>query len=208
MPPQENESLPEARSTKPNLAPDLKIKRWLEKLPKDQDIEIPTDVFDGVSDLPEEDPEELIPQDLSKYCNLVRESPAYTWFLARLERCVVLSTAKTDRMPRISNVILNKLSREPAFRRISRHMNPHLCAMTFRVHWDPLAFLRDQEYNDGILPVDALERAITITGARTDAQAMTTSQYMNQTWPLVGQEILSFIKEVVRSGYHTPCSRK
>jgi hypothetical protein len=206
--PQEDDSLPEFRTSEPNLAPAVKIKRWLEKLPRGQHIELPTDDLDGISHSLEEDPEDIAPQDLCKYRNLVKASPAHTWFVARLERCFVLSRANVDRIPDISDVILSTLSREPSFQRFSRHRNPHLCAMTFRVHWDPLAFLRDQEYDDDMLPEDALERAITITGAETDAQAMTTYQYMSQAWPVMGPDILSLMKDLVRAGYRTLCSRK
>lgn len=63
--------------------------------------------------------------------------------------------------------------------------------------WDPLAFLEQQSYN-GILD---LGRAITITGSASDAQAVTTTEYLIQTWP-TGGKIMNLIEDVVSHQSH------
>lgn len=63
------------------------------------------------------------------------------------------------------------------------------------VSWDPVAFLREEEYIEK--PEDAIERAITLTGSTVSAQALTCGGYLRQTWPSTRDQILDLIKSLV-----------
>lgn len=166
---------------------------WLHKVHEKSGDERPVDLFVGVSDFQDEEPEGAnIPANLQQYRDFIVGNPAYTWLLARLERELLLTPAEPNHMQAISDTILNRLS-HGAFRILSRAKGPHLCDMTFIVDWNPLVFLQEQEYDE-----EAFERAITLTGTGSDAQALTTAQYLSQTWPLVGEEMLSILKRIVR----------
>jgi hypothetical protein len=71
--------------------------------------------------------------------------------------------------------------------------------MTFRVEWDPLAFLKDQEYKVNFH--EAIETAITLTGSSdSDVQALTCIQYLCQTWPVLGEHTIRLVQAVISSG--------
>lgn len=65
------------------------------------------------------------------------------------------------------------------------------------LNWDPLAFLEQQSYNE----ISDLGRTITITGSASDAQAVTTTEYLIQTWP-TGGEIMKLIEDVASHPPH------
>ena len=49
-------------------------------------------------------------------------------------------------------------------------------------------------------PDEAVEIAITLTGSSKDAQALTCTQYLCQTWPSAGEYTMRLVKDVLRSG--------
>ncbi|KAF2689770.1 hypothetical protein K458DRAFT_384408 [Lentithecium fluviatile CBS 122367] len=63
--------------------------------------------------------------------------------------------------------------------------------------WDLPNFLKTQEYGSTL--ESALERAITITGSEINAQATTCLDYMCQTWPSTGREVLGMLKKALKS---------
>ncbi|KAF2187664.1 hypothetical protein K469DRAFT_104019 [Zopfia rhizophila CBS 207.26] len=195
---QEDKICQEPRATDPDPTPSAKVQDWLHSMHEESGDKRPVELFVGVSGPPDEEPEGAnIPKDLPRYRDFIVRNPAYTWLLARLERELLLAPAEPNHMQAISDTILNGLS-HGAFQNLSYEKGPHLCDMTFIVDWNPLAFLQEQEYDEK--PEVAFERAITLTGTGSDAQALTTAQYLSQTWPLVGDEMLSPLKRVVRCG--------
>ncbi|KAK0645260.1 hypothetical protein DIS24_g8055 [Lasiodiplodia hormozganensis] len=67
----------------------------------------------------------------------------------------------------------------------------------FEIEWDLLGFLRRQKY-DAALEI-AVERAITLTGSAKNAQAMTCLDYMSQTWPVIGEEIVKVLQKALKA---------
>lgn len=95
-------------------------------------------------------------------------------------------------MGEIRNAILDALPSSP---KISRRKPAETFNVSFMVSWDPVAFLREEEYTEK--PEDAIERAITLTGSTVSAQALTCGGYLRQTWPSTGEHILDLIKSLV-----------
>lgn len=146
---------------------------------------------------PEEDAgdseEEFTMAELSTYRDVVFNSTAYQWLLARLRRELLLATTVLDCMEDLRRGIATSLPRSP---KVSRYRSAEAHQMTFRVSWDPVAFIGEQGYGD--TPDEALERAITLTGSASDAQALTCAQYLRQTWPWVAELTMQFVKDIVR----------
>ncbi|KAL3488028.1 hypothetical protein BJX62DRAFT_182958 [Aspergillus germanicus] len=137
-----------------------------------------------------------LPQ-LSVYCDFIIDSPAYKWLLGDIQKILCLSLPQ-DKSGGIGQAIIEYLPRSKWSGTPQRH------SMMFTAKWDPRLFLREREYPDD--PENALERALTITGSITDAQAATTTQYMKQTWPSTGHHFLRIMQDFVRTELHTPCT--
>ncbi|KAJ5525503.1 hypothetical protein N7494_012153 [Penicillium frequentans] len=65
--------------------------------------------------------------------------------------------------------------------------------------WDPVTFLQEQQYLES--PEIAIGQAIVLTGSAVMVQALTCSEYLQQTWPSSGMKILELIQELIRPGY-------
>ncbi|KAL4888043.1 hypothetical protein BDV59DRAFT_189417 [Aspergillus ambiguus] len=140
-----------------------------------------------------------LPQ-LEAYRNLILNSPWYRWLVDKLQRECVLAPSEPNTMEEIRDTILALL---PLNLEVSKRRPEGTLEVLIRVNWDPAAFYNEQNYTES--PRQALERAITLTGWRGATQALTCSQYMEQTWPSTGTKILRLITNFV-SGIHNASS--
>jgi len=140
--------------------------------------------------------------DAELYRNFILTTPAYTWLIKSLQREVTITRADPDMMEIIGNKIFGAL---PSYRKVSRKVSSPEYKATFEVDWDPLAFVKEQQYT--VSPEIALERAITLTGSANDAQAVTTANYLFQTWPATGKQVMRLVMDVVRNSidHHHIC---
>jgi len=143
----------------------------------------------------EEEPEESAMPELHAYQDFIFKSPAYEWLLATFRKELLLAPATPNYMGAIRREILHSL---PSTHKVSRKESPQAYTVTFRIKWDPLAFIKEQDY--GGEPCEAVKTAITLTGSAADAQALTCGQYLRQTWPLSGGHTTGLLQDVVRSG--------
>lgn len=142
-----------------------------------------------------EDEEEILAMpEIHEYQNFIINSPAYDWLLATLRKEFLLAPAEENLMDAIKQEILLAL---PSTHTVSRKKSPQGYNAIFRIRWDPLTFVKEQDY--GEKPGEALERAITLTGSASHAQALTCGQYLRQTWPSFGAHIIQLFKDMVRS---------
>ncbi|XHG05755.1 hypothetical protein AWENTII_008968 [Aspergillus wentii] len=68
--------------------------------------------------------------------------------------------------------------------------------VVYRIKWDPFQFFQSQGYNEE--PADAIVGVITLTGSAEKSQALTCSQYMRQTWPSSGPQVLQLTQDTLR----------
>lgn len=129
---------------------------------------------------------------LAAYRALIRGAPAYSWFLNNIRRECTLSPPEPNLIGEIRNAILDALPSSP---KISRRKPAETFNVSFMVDWDPIAFIREEEYTER--PEDAIERTITLTGSAASAQALTCGEYLRQTWPSTGGQILDLAKSLV-----------
>jgi hypothetical protein len=137
--------------------------------------------------------------DTSVYRDFIIGTPAYSWLVATLQREASLTRATPDLMEDIRNTIFAAL---PSKRKVSRKAPSPEYKATFCLEWDPLSFVKEQRYTES--PEVALERAITLTGSVNDAQAVTTREYLSQTWPATGIQVMRLVTGVAGNeiGHH------
>ncbi|KAL6904704.1 hypothetical protein GGI43DRAFT_287411 [Trichoderma evansii] len=164
--------------------------------------EKPDDVMDDnhYDDLDEADRAIDSLPELSAYRDFISKHPAYEWLLQSIQKELYMGMPGNIQT-NIRETILGYLPRP---QRVSRREAPERHILTFTADWDPGSFLQEQEYVES--PERAVERAITITGSKIDAQAATTTQYLNQTWPSSGIHLLHVVKRVMCDTNNMPFS--
>ena len=139
---------------------------------------------------------------LQTYLNYVLQFLDYEWLLTNLRREILLapSMANTLRNIRLKITEILPMSHEVSSKKSSQTYN-----IIFEVDWDLLDFLKAQDYEAEAHV--AVENVITLTGGPSDAQALTCGQYLCQTWPLSGHQIMRLIQDVLRkeSGCRQEC---
>ncbi|KAB8259361.1 hypothetical protein BDV32DRAFT_150476 [Aspergillus pseudonomiae] len=170
------------------------------------DIAFQDDDDDEIFDEGEQDTD-ILPE-LSTYKEFVSNLPSYAWLLRNIRKEIYLSNIG-ETHTNIRRAILDCL---PKAQHVSRKQAPPRHTLILIADWNPNTFLEEQGYLES--PMKAIERAITITGSRTDAQAATTIQYLSQTWPSTGIHLLRIVKHIVvnaageRYSYNLPDGTK
>lgn len=146
---------------------------------------------------------EEAPEDLFySFRELLHDTEAYEWFLTRLQREFRLVSTEPNAIQQIRNQIRSSL---PSADRISRKKDWQSCGAAFELDWDITEFFKTQRYSNR--PDQVLRGVITLTGSCRDAQATTCSQYMRQTWPLTGEEMLQLVEKTLKceEGHSQQC---
>ncbi len=104
-----------------------------------------------------------------------------------------MAPAELNYMEAIRREIIKSL---PSSHKVSRKKSAETYKMTFVIEWDPLAFIKEQDYKDK--PDNTIKIAITLTESTKDTQALTYAQYLYQTWPSAGEYTIRLIKHMIR----------
>ncbi|EXV01255.1 phosphorylase [Metarhizium robertsii] len=175
------------------------VRHWRQHTDTLEDLNIaPNEISEDISDyiyyedLDEADPAADSLPELSVYKDFISKLPEYKWLLERIQGALYMDDAGNVQT-NIRNTILQLL---PRAKRISREAIPQTHYLTFTADWDLCEFLQEQDYLDS--PERTLERAITIIGSETDAQAATTTEYLGQTWPSSGIHLLHAVKAAMQ----------
>ncbi|KAK0646785.1 hypothetical protein B0T16DRAFT_493694 [Cercophora newfieldiana] len=179
-------------SSQDGMSPREKMSFWYSRF-TDPDGEEPdaAPVIDQDDEDDEGEGETMVQQ---VYRDFLLGAPAYHWLQEMVRREVNLDFSRADAFHKVRNEIARALE-TPGTRKISRKSSPESCSARFHVEWQPLGFLEQQAYSE--TNVDAIQRAITLTGDVDDAQALTCRQYLCQTWPSTGELMLDILKAVV-----------
>ncbi|KAH6648607.1 hypothetical protein BKA67DRAFT_661569 [Truncatella angustata] len=160
--------------------------RWLNNSDEAEYEDIVTSIQD-YEDTP-------IDEEMTQYSQFIFGEHSYEWLVSRLRRELLFSRADPDAMMEIGETINRSI---PRANHVSRRKPPQGANVIFAVDWDILRFLREQEYEEP--NAEAIANAITLTGSCVDAQALSCSEYLSQTWPLTGSYILLLIQKLLRS---------
>jgi hypothetical protein len=134
------------------------------------------------------------------------EGLAYKWLLGKAQSSALLT--KGTVMEGITKQMITEIEglRKVNRRRVDERSStealesrPSSQALQVNIgmDWDLPGFLRDQQY--GHTSEVSLERAITLTGSNSDAQASCCIDYMCQTWPLTGREVVRLLQKALTS---------
>jgi hypothetical protein len=141
----------------------------------------------------EPEPAEL--PDIGKYRDCIVKSAAYKWLQWTLSAAATRTNAFPDVRKEIRETVIRSLYTARGERTLSRSSPPELYRVTAEMDWDPRSFVAKQEYEENW--GDAIARAITLTGSTQDCQAMTTGQYLSQTWSSSGSQTMQLLQRVL-----------
>lgn len=125
---------------------------------------------------------------------LIFPTAAYQWLLNAMRQELTLMTHEDHILIAIREEITRAL---PPIPEISIKKPIGLVKVLYLIRWNPTTFISEQQYPGN--PQIALERAITLTGTLTHAQALPCLQYMRQTWPMSGERTLRVIQGLLES---------
>lgn len=180
-------------ASSPALTVNEKMGHWYSKIPETPNEDL-GDLFDG-RDLEdatryEGDDESHTGQPevhFTTHRDCFVGSSAYDWLRDALLREILLTPASLG----IRQLVLDCLRpRHCSTVRDSASYN-----VTFEMNWDPRNFIQRQMYAEPL--TGAIGAAVTLTGSLHDFQALTASQYLSQTWPSIGDHIISVIEDVL-----------
>lgn len=148
-----------------------------------------TDAFeDGTT--PEEP---LIPPRYDEVREFLLKSHAYKWLQDNVRSSAYLtSTAGT-----VAEQIAKSFGHALKSAQSSRPLSTAQLRTAIFVDTDICRFLDEQDY--GVPPETALEQAITVTSTGQSAQALECGEYIRQTWPSSGNEVLDLLRKAISS---------
>lgn len=113
------------------------------------------------------------------------DSEAFSWLLSILSRESQVGCTHAGSITAIRRKITEYLGHPLT---ISRKLLPLPYMASFKVEWDPIDTLQQLDFNQ--IAVEAMLRTITITGTVQDGQVLTAEQYLCQTWPVTGPQLI------------------
>jgi hypothetical protein len=129
------------------------------------------------------------------------DGPAYQWLLENARSSALL----TERKGTIVEAIAHEIDTTLSSMRIQKSRCFQIFQASFEMDWDLPSFLRGQEY-DTTLEI-AVKHAITVIGSSSNAQVLTCENYMCQTWPSSGHNIVRVLQKALVSP-NLSCSSK
>lgn len=187
----EDEGLP--TPSEDGMSPAEKVARWNTAEPSNF-LPMPAPVEQELDEVPE-------PPRYQEVRSFLLDGPAYQWLRDNTRSSVLLTVRRGTILESITREIDAKLSSIKTQK--SRRSQAFL--LTFDMDWDLPNFLRGQEY--GTTLEIAVESAITVTGSGSNAQSLSCMDYMCQTWPSSGREVVHMLQKALISPISS-CSSK
>jgi hypothetical protein len=170
-----------------------KMRMWNSKAGEDHSFILNEDLFEEVQD---DEENSIAPSDLTAYHKIVLESTAYKLFLLSLksESSLQLETSE----PRIRQRILDRLPTGLT----SKRRAPSVHEVTFGLPW---GHKMEERLRKELLvlseklkgPDQSFNQLIITTGSLREAQGLTIKQYLAQTWPTNGLQILHTLQMAI-----------
>ena len=130
--------------------------------------------------------------------SFVTTSQAYTWLTLKLGSYLQLSSPNFSALTKIKQEILDCFLRPSRVNRKTPHL---LYTMNFNLNWAVIEFLDSYHFGGMSGAERILGTFVTLTSDGNNIQALTAPQYLSQTWPLIGEEILSLIIKTIDGGH-------
>jgi hypothetical protein len=150
---------------------------------------------DGAETLHQQYAEGTYLSQLPDYVAFIGGSEAYRWLVTKICQHERLSFADDDIMSKIGSTIRDELRTQEPLRKMSHRAPLSTVEIQFKFDWNPGLFLKDRELTNN--PFTVLDSIFCITGSLREAQAMTVSEYVQQTWPVTGETILRLFNQLL-----------
>lgn len=150
------------------------------------------DCFEGVGDDEDDSVEEI---QLPVYRKVLSESQAYQWFLSALRNEALLQR-EGSRPHMMTESVCRRLLEKLPTGTISKRHSPSSHEVTFVLDWDESMKLRE-DLPLSAWPAQSFASFVVLTGSPMKAQALTTSQYMRQTWPTTGVHMFDLVRNAI-----------
>ncbi|KAE9362873.1 hypothetical protein N431DRAFT_424261, partial [Stipitochalara longipes BDJ] len=165
-----------------------KMSMWNSKSEQIPSLISKDQLFEGVNN---DDEDLLDPSDLNSFNQAVLGSTAYKWFLITLAKESSLQWRTSE--SRIRQKILDKLPTGT----LSKRRSPNVHEITFRLGWGyHMKAILSEELRD---PDRLCYDSIIATGTPLEAQGLTIKQYLLQTWPMIGLQLLEVLQRMSRN---------
>ncbi|KAJ3535266.1 hypothetical protein NM208_g7203 [Fusarium decemcellulare] len=168
------------------------IRQWAQGIGQEAvaDPEKPrNDVADDVADEIEDQPSLV---DLRGYRDIIFNSVSYKWLMTEITKGITLAVVEggddvcTEMHAKVSACLEQNKS-------VSSHRPSERYTMRFLIEWNPTEFFHEQFSGDSDME-HLLEDTLTLTGSVTDAQVLPCAEYLRQTWPRTGPDLLNLLK--------------
>lgn len=179
-----------------------KMSMWRSRDGEDATPAADDDYFHGVNNDENQD-DQIENIDLSAYQKVIFDSQAYKWFLATCKKEVTLqqeSTTSSSSCAMTNESIRRSLMKKLPTGTISKLYAPSRHEVTFVLECRlkiPLSLKREI-----VEPASRPPRSfpdLVLTGSINQAQALTIKQYMSQTWPANGLQMLEALEEGIQN---------
>ncbi|KAH7141027.1 hypothetical protein EDB81DRAFT_799325 [Dactylonectria macrodidyma] len=154
------------------------------------------DYFHGVKD-DEDEHDQIENIGLSVYQRVISDSQAYKWFISTCKKEVTLQQGATNRCTMTNESIRGSLLEKLPTGTISKRHAPSSHEVTFVLQSRQLIAMRlaRTTVKPGTWPVQSFSNVVVLTGSVDHAQALTIKQYMSQTWPANGTQMLEALED-------------
>ncbi|KAH7071152.1 hypothetical protein BKA63DRAFT_517433 [Paraphoma chrysanthemicola] len=136
---------------------------------------------------------------LADFRSLIEPSLSYRWLISKINQYERLVIGDGDAIYEISSELQNKLRAHGSLRKMSHRRPQASVEMEFILDWHPRC-LREWspklEDNRSV----SMATALSLTGSWHEAQAMTITEYVSQTWPVTGDAVMKLLEKLCMLG--------
>jgi hypothetical protein len=143
---------------------------------------------------------------LSDYEEFIKSSESYHWLVCKLSQYERLSFGGHNVMDEIGSKLRKRLRAQDSLRKMSIRRPLSNVHVDFVLQWHPLLLVKDNQGQDSLAKV--LENTLCLTGSWCEAQAMTVTDYIRQTWPASGEGVICLFEKLLRLTEDQSCTSK
>ncbi|KAF5644346.1 hypothetical protein F25303_5944 [Fusarium sp. NRRL 25303] len=150
-------------------------------------------IVDWIVDVKSGEPSEL--SQMPQYRQFIQGSQAYRWLLTKISQQSRLSCEEPSLMDKIGNTIREKLKECIPHHKMSRKKASIEFEVSYTVELDAIGIMKESGISSSFHK--ALPNIRCLTGKCDEAQATSVAEYMDQTWPQSGGDIISLFQDLL-----------
>jgi hypothetical protein len=132
---------------------------------------------------------------LPDYKTFIISSESYRWLMSKICQQERLSFGDHNVMSEIGSKVQKELRVYASLHKMSHRRPLSSVQVDFLIPWNPR--WRDKDKMHKSLRSNVLKSTICISGSWCEAQAMSVTEYMRQTWPVVGEATIHLFEKLL-----------